>query len=119
VLLGRGDPGPAVERMGQSLAMFREIGNRSGEACALNSLGEAYHATGRLEEARAQHAKALAIAVDIGERYEQARAEAGLARTHHAAGDHTYAKYHGQRALVRYAELGSPEAEDIRVILTG
>jgi hypothetical protein len=59
--------------------MFREIGDRAGEAAALNGLGEAALAAGDADAACARHTAALARAREIGDKLEEARAWAGLA----------------------------------------
>jgi hypothetical protein len=44
--------------------LFRELGERDGEAWALNGLGEAARKTGDLERATAHHATALSITTE-------------------------------------------------------
>jgi DNA-binding SARP family transcriptional activator/tetratricopeptide (TPR) repeat protein len=104
----------AAGRFQQALALFRETGNRSGEVTALNGLGGALLAAGRPGEARAQHSAALELSSRIGARYEEACSHDGLARTHHATGDTGLACAHWQQALAIYADLGAPEAGEIR-----
>ena len=58
--------------------MYREIGNRSGEADALNSLGEVLLAIGQPGHARFEYATALRLAVETRDKYQQARAHHGL-----------------------------------------
>ena len=70
----------------QALALFRESGDRTGEAEALNGVGEILLATGQPDEARAEHAAALALASQIGDAYEQARAHRGLSAALDATG---------------------------------
>jgi len=45
----------AIEHHQQALTLFREIGHRTGEAKALNGVGETHHAAGHPEQARAHH----------------------------------------------------------------
>jgi len=101
----------------QALAIFRELGDRSGEAETLNGAGETLHAAGRPEQARAQHGDALTLAGQIGDRYQQARAHNGLAHTLHTTGDLEQARYHWQQALTLYTGLGVPDADQIRASL--
>jgi hypothetical protein len=42
----------ALKTLEQSLAIYREVGNRAGEAVTLNNISQIYHAWGRYEEAR-------------------------------------------------------------------
>jgi tetratricopeptide (TPR) repeat protein len=106
----------AIDHHEQALTIFREIGDRGGEAEALNSLGEALLADGQRDQAHTRHRSALSLAEQIGDRYEQARARHGLA--HHAAGDADHARQHWQQALTLYADLGVPEADQVRAHLT-
>jgi tetratricopeptide (TPR) repeat protein len=102
----------------RALALFREIGDCSGEAEALNGLGDALHATGQSNQARAQHAAALTAAIRVDDRYEQARAHDGLAHIHHATAERDHARRHGQHALRLYTDLSVPEADHVRAQLT-
>jgi len=58
--------------------MFRDLGNRLGQAEALNRLGELSSRTSATGQAREHHTRALAIARDIGVPSEEARALEGL-----------------------------------------
>ena len=102
----------------EALTLFRELGDRAGEAEALNGLGDALLASGQPEDARAQHAIALGLASQIGDKFERARAHNGLAHTFHATGDPGQARHHWQQALTVYTELGAPEVDDVRARLT-
>jgi tetratricopeptide (TPR) repeat protein/transcriptional regulator with XRE-family HTH domain len=107
----------AAEHLRDALALFRETGDHGSEALALNGLGEALLAAGQPGQARAQHAVALSLTSQAGDTYEQARAHHGLARCHQASGDSAQALPHWQQALVLYAHLGAPEANQIRAEL--
>ena len=88
--------------MTYTLKLSRDIGERSVEGAALNSLGEVSLASGDYQQARIHHTGALALASDTGHKREMARAHAGLAHAHHAGRDLDQARYHWQRALVLY-----------------
>ena len=105
----------AVDHRQQALALFREMGDRAGEAETLNGLGETLHAIGQLSEARIHHTIALTLATEIGNRYEQARAHDGLA--HQASGDPHRARQHWREAFTLYADLGVPDADEVRAQL--
>ncbi|GGS46520.1 SARP family transcriptional regulator [Actinokineospora fastidiosa] len=62
---------------------------------------------------RAYHA-ALDLASSTGNRTHQAYANRGIAHTLHALGNHPDAVAHWQAAETGFAELGQPEAEEIR-----
>ena len=107
----------AVGQLRQALALSRELGDRAAEAETLNGLGQALLATGQAARALAQHRAALGLAIRIGDRYQQARAERGLGEGYHASGDAAQAGYHWGQALALYADLGTPEAGQVRVRL--
>ena len=114
VHLRAGRPDQATRHHREALGMFQLAGERYGEATALNGLGEAASAAGHADEALAYHAAAQTAAAECGGRDEEARAHAGLAQAHRAFADETQADEHFRRALDLYAELGSPEAEQLR-----
>jgi tetratricopeptide (TPR) repeat protein len=105
----------AAEQHRQALALFHDIGDREGEAWALNGLGEVAHPAVAL----VHHTAALRIATGIGARDQQARAHTGLGYAHQSLGDRDRARAHYEYALTLYAELGSPEADRVRIRLAG
>jgi tetratricopeptide (TPR) repeat protein len=115
--LGRHDE--AIGRHRQALALFREVGDQAGEATALNSLGETLLVAGQCVDLCTQHTFALGLASQIGDKYEQARAHYGLARGYQTTGESARAYRHRQQALVLFAELGAPEAEQVRAQFVG
>jgi hypothetical protein len=94
----------------QALQIFRELGNRDGEARALNSLGVA---TTPAEARQNLHRRALDVATEIGSRIEQARAHRGIGRSLRAAGHPGPAQDHLGWARALYVELGVPDAEQV------
>jgi tetratricopeptide (TPR) repeat protein len=115
--LGEGHGQLAIDYHQQAEAVARENKDRFGEAEALNGLGEAYLATSQPDKARTAHSRALKLATQTGDKLEQARAHAGLARSQQTSGDPAQALGHWQQALVRYTDLGTPEARQIRAQL--
>jgi hypothetical protein len=75
-----------VRHLRQSLALHRQAGNSSGQAEALNGLGEAFLAASQAGQASARHTAALALAIQCGDQHEQARAQRGLASAGQATG---------------------------------
>ena len=110
----QGDLDRAAELHRGSLALFTQLGSESGEASALNNLGAVSLAAGKIEDAHAEHTAALTIAERTGDRYEQARAHAGLGHTAHRGDDPAQARSHWDRALHGFAELGVPDADQLR-----
>ena len=62
--------------------MFADLGNRLGQAEALNRLGELATRTTDTRQARTHHTQALAIARDLSAALEEARALVGLGHSH-------------------------------------
>jgi tetratricopeptide (TPR) repeat protein len=108
----------ALDHLQQALSLSRETGDLWDQATSLNSLGEVLLAMGRLAEASELCAAALDTAAQIGEKYEQARAHDGLARISLASGEAGKARSHWQEALTLFTELGAPETEAVRTLLT-
>ncbi len=104
----------AAVHLDQALTIFRETEDQDGETSALNGLGELAHRAGRDADALVHHVAAHTTAVDVDRRDQEARASAGLGHAHRALGDHGRAREHYQRAMTVYAELGMPEAEQMR-----
>jgi tetratricopeptide (TPR) repeat protein len=115
--LRQGHRQQAADQLRRAVALSRKEGDESGEADALNGLGEVSLAMGRPAPARAQHSRALRLATAIGDRYEQARAHNGLGCASQADGAPEAARRHWQEALASYADMGVPEADEVRVRL--
>ena len=64
--LWQGHPGEATRHLEEALARYRELRNPSGEADALNSLGQACLADGDPDEARSHWQQALALFTELG-----------------------------------------------------
>jgi DNA-binding SARP family transcriptional activator/tetratricopeptide (TPR) repeat protein len=107
----------AADQLRRAVALSRKEGDQSGEADALNGLGEVFLAMGRPGPAHDQHSRALSLATQIGDRYEQARAHNGLGYASHAGDTPEAARRHWQDALAIYADMGVPEAGEVRVRL--
>jgi tetratricopeptide (TPR) repeat protein len=107
----------AADSIRRALSLSRETGDRENEAEALNSLGEVLLATGHGGQAHAQHSAALGLASEIGHQAEQARAHHGLGDVYHSRGDAGKARRHWREALAVYAQLGAPEADQVRARL--
>jgi tetratricopeptide (TPR) repeat protein len=106
----------ATDLLQNSLDFYRETGDPTGEARALNGLGEILVATNQPEHARARSNAALGLTTRTGSQDEQARAHDGLARTYLTA-DPGLARRHWQEALTIYTSLGAPEADQVRARL--
>ena len=88
----RGDFEPAARLFESALAAYRELGDRSGVASALNSLGSAARNAGDTERARAFFEESLSIRREIGDPSGEASSTHNLAVIALDEGD-------GERAL--------------------
>jgi tetratricopeptide (TPR) repeat protein len=100
-----------------ALDLCRDLGDPQGQAKALNGLGEVARETGDPVQALAAHAEAHQHASKIGQRHEQARADFGLGHAYRDLGNAEQAREQWRQALALYAELGVPEAGEVRASL--
>jgi tetratricopeptide (TPR) repeat protein len=107
----------ALEHHRQAIAIARRLGDTYTETYALNGVGDALRDLGDHEGALAAHRDACELARHTDERAEHARGLDGIARGLHATGDHEAARRHWQEALELYAELGVPQADDVKTRL--
>ena len=114
VCLRTGRSGDALEHFRGALALARRSGYRSREVSSLNGIGEALRATGDPAEAAVHHATALRLAREQANVDQEARALDGLGHVRYQAGQPELAREHWRAALDRYAELGVPEADEVR-----
>jgi tetratricopeptide (TPR) repeat protein len=118
-LHGQGHHELAADHHRQALVLFREEAHPAGQAAALSGLGDALAGTGHPEQARVEYEQALALAGEVSDRRQEARAHDGLARAYSATGDSGRARDHWEKALGHYAEMGFPEADEVRSALAG
>jgi DNA-binding SARP family transcriptional activator/Tfp pilus assembly protein PilF len=118
-LCGQGHHELAAEHHRQALVLFREEGHPAGQAAALSGLGDVLVATGHLEQARVEYEQALALAGEVSDRRQEARAHDGLGRAYLATRDTGRSRDHWEKALGHYAEMGLPEADEVRSALAG
>ena len=112
-----GDYPAAAASHQQALALFRDLGNRLGQAEALNRLGELSTRTSATGQARERHTQALAIARDLGAPLEEARALEGLGQSHLHDGNPGQAAAHLRQALAIYQRIGAPAARRVQETL--
>ena len=112
-----GDYPAAAASHQQALELFGDLGNRLGQAEALNRLGELALRTSATGQARDQHTQALAIARDIGAAPEEARALEGIGNSHLQDGNPGQAAAHLRQALTIYQRIGAPAAQRVQQTL--
>ncbi|MFC4059970.1 BTAD domain-containing putative transcriptional regulator [Planomonospora corallina] len=116
----------AACRFGESLAALEEaieIANRVGyvtrAANLLREIGETHLAAGDVPNAIAALTKALDIFNDTSDHYGRGRALRLLGEIYRSAGDAGSARRCWNEALAVLADLGSPEAEEVRALAAG
>ena len=87
-----------------ALRLYRETGNRRGEASVLGNLGIVYRFLGLTERAIALHNQALAIQREIGDREGQANSFGSLGNAYHYLGQYRRAiDFHNQALALEQA----------------
>jgi tetratricopeptide (TPR) repeat protein len=102
----------------QDLAICRQLGDARGEATTLHSLGEALRTQGRYQEALGCYRQALAISRQVGDRFEEGLALGGIGRALAAGDGPDAARAHWTAALGIFEDLGAPQADEVRGLLT-
>ena len=97
---------------------MRDIGDRQGQAEALNYLGALLSDTRRHQKALACHTEALGIARDIGAPKDEAAALRGIGQCHIQARDIAAGGNYLRQALQIYRRLGSPSAQHVQKTIT-
>jgi len=92
----------------KALTLYRDIGNRLGEANALKSLGDAALMQGRQDDAIELYRRALAMRREIGDRLGEADTLLGYGRALGAVGSDSAAAVLDDAARI-YDLLGRPD----------
>ncbi|WP_179202104.1 tetratricopeptide repeat protein [Streptomyces caniscabiei] len=102
----------------RALSIYRDIGNRRGLAWTELELGALDRLTGAIEAAQEHVDQAMVT-------YTEIRDKSGMARTYFELGclavlrgGEPMARTHWERALALYESMGSPEADETRVLLS-
>ena len=103
----------AVRHFEQGLAVCREIGDRAGEAVALNNLSQIYHSWGRYEEALKLLEQSLAIRREIGDRAGEAVTLNNISTIYHDWGRYDEALKTLEQSLAISQEVGDSAGEAV------
>jgi len=112
-----GDYPGAARDLQEALAIYRDIGNRWGEAAALNEAGTLHRVRGELRQAGSCHRQALDLARQTGGAWDEAHALAGLGRCALAAGQPAEAADSLRQALEIFQRIGAAEAAGVTAVL--
>ncbi|GIJ61824.1 AfsR/SARP family transcriptional regulator [Virgisporangium aurantiacum] len=106
---GLHDDGLAIFRHGRHAA--RQVGDRAGEANAINGIGSAYAQVGRHAAAAEQFNRALRLFGEVGDRTGEARARTNLGLTDERLGRYASAADQHERALANFRHVGDRTGE--------
>ncbi|MGP4016896.1 BTAD domain-containing putative transcriptional regulator [Saccharopolyspora sp. 5N708] len=110
--LGRYDD--AMTNLHAALQIVRQVSGPAAESEVLISFGAAHRDIGDLTTAAELIDQGQRLAIDRSERYPQALALHELAELHRCAGRAQLAQDYWRRAHAVFAELGTPEAAELR-----
>jgi tetratricopeptide (TPR) repeat protein len=113
-----GDHYQAVACARAAVHAFRELGDRHGEAIALDSLGTAYHHLGQHAQALACCQRALEVVRELGDRSAQAGILFNVGDAHHAAGHDDAARTAWTEALTTLDEQNPVQVGRLRARLS-
>ena len=100
-----GDYPAATASQTQALQLYRDLGDRQGQAWALNNLGAVQQCTGDYPAATASQAQALRLFRDLGDRRGQAWALNQLGLVERLTGDYVAATASLTQALQLFRDL--------------
>ncbi|MEG4519920.1 MULTISPECIES: tetratricopeptide repeat protein [unclassified Microcoleus] len=105
----------ALQSWEQALTIYREIGNRQGEATSLGSLGNAYDSLGQFHRAIAFHEQSLEISREIGNRQGEAASLGTLGSAYDSLGQfhRAIAFYEQSLEILREIEYRPGEAASL------
>jgi tetratricopeptide (TPR) repeat protein len=95
-----------IETHEVALASARAVGDRLGQAIALNNLGIAKVNVGRPDHAHTLLSQALALRKDIGDVWGQAAVANNLGSLHRGRGEFNTAAAHHDRAIMLFRQVG-------------
>ena len=99
--------------LGEALSIYRDIGDRNGQAETLNEIATLDRVRGNPAAATAGHQEALTLAREIGSSWHEAHALAGLGRASLAAGHTADAQAYLRQAQEIFQRIGATEAASV------
>ncbi|MBI3243707.1 MAG: tetratricopeptide repeat protein [Chloroflexi bacterium] len=106
----QGNIGRGVALCGESLASFRELGDKAGAAAALQSLAQAVMRGGQFAQAQALFAESLTLCRELGDQWGIAHALAYLGLILFLQGEYASARSQIEEGLALHRSLGDPQA---------
>jgi non-specific serine/threonine protein kinase len=114
---GQADFRSAQPLLEESLAVFRELGDKRGAAYALGSLGIVAGAQERLEQALALHEESADLFVEVGDKWAAATEFSFSAVGWFKSGDHRRAKRLAERGRALSQEVGDREGTSMALYI--
>jgi CHAT domain-containing protein/tetratricopeptide (TPR) repeat protein len=102
---------PALPELQKALSLYRQAGNRRGEAIATGYVGYSYRVLGEYTKAVGLLEQALAMKRSVGDRQEQGRTLVNLGLTHYDQGDYREAIRDSTEALEIARATGDRQIE--------
>jgi tetratricopeptide (TPR) repeat protein len=97
----------AIPHHMQALALFRTVGDRRGQARALNNAGWLHALLGNHHEALAHCEQALALSREVGDRRSEACTLDSLGYAHYCLRNYKQSAIYFQQSIVRHQEVRS------------
>ena len=113
LLATQGELDAALRLFEQSLAVWRELGDRDQQAKELNSVGIVRRMRGEMDAARSALEESIAIAREIRSDYRLSAALISLGQVETAVGDYDHAAPLLHEALALYQKLGDIRGEAV------
>jgi DNA-binding SARP family transcriptional activator len=117
VLLGKEDPEGALRYAKEALRLFTAVAPSKAHIGTLHTVGTALQQLGELGEALESYRNGLLLAQRLGDRYQEALCHRAVGDVLEQLGPVEEAAPHWLAALQRYADLGLPDADELRVKL--
>jgi adenylate cyclase len=102
----RGNYPAALEHYHSAIAMYEELGNRSGAATVNNGIGLVHQSTGTYPAALEHYHRALAMHQELGDSSGVAGVTCNIGNVHNSIGNYPAALEHLHRALALCEEIG-------------
>jgi tetratricopeptide (TPR) repeat protein len=106
-----GNYAEALEYHEQTLALFRDLGDRQGEANALGNLGLVTWRQGNYAAATEYSEQALVLFRDLGDRQGEASSLNNLGNVADSQGNYAEAREYYEQALALFRDLGDRQGE--------
>jgi CHAT domain-containing protein len=103
----------ALALLNQALAIYRQVGNRSGEGNALYSIGDGYYYQFQFPQAIEFYQQSLVIRQDLGDRRNAAVTLNDLGISHDHLGQYRQALEYHQQSLAIRQEIGDRSGEGV------